>query len=67
MYILTLTAAVHDIENGQKDALTKTMGEERIEDKNLVDGTDMNNKTGNSSVVISSLRCIFFRVCKLMY
>nr|XP_040245165.1 beta-1,2-xylosyltransferase XYXT1-like [Aegilops tauschii subsp. strangulata] len=50
MYILTLTAAVHDIGDGQKDEVTKTMGKERIEDKNLVDGTDMNNKTGNVQV-----------------
>ncbi|KAF7056581.1 hypothetical protein CFC21_063976 [Triticum aestivum] len=43
-------AAVHDIENGQKDVLTKTMGKERIEDKKLVDGTDMNKKTAKVQV-----------------
>ncbi|XP_044948149.1 beta-1,2-xylosyltransferase XYXT1-like isoform X1 [Hordeum vulgare subsp. vulgare] len=44
------TQAVHDIENGQKHEVTKTMEKERIEEKNLVDGTDMNNKTGNVQV-----------------
>lgn len=36
------------MENGKKDEAAKTMGEVRIEDKNVVPGTDMNKTTGNT-------------------
>ncbi|VAI73685.1 unnamed protein product [Triticum turgidum subsp. durum] len=40
--------AVHDMENGKKDEAAKTMGQVRIEDKNVVPGrTDMNKTTDN--------------------
>uniref|UniRef100_R7W834 Glycosyltransferase 61 catalytic domain-containing protein n=1 Tax=Aegilops tauschii TaxID=37682 RepID=R7W834_AEGTA len=38
--------AVHDMENGKKDEAAKTMGQVRIEDKN-VPGTEMNKTTDN--------------------
>ncbi|KAM3209755.1 hypothetical protein ACQJBY_064056 [Aegilops geniculata] len=38
---------VHDMENGKKDEAAKTIGEVRIEDKNVPGRTDMNKTTDN--------------------